>query len=173
MTMHDHVLNWAKSYMFRKCTDFCKCVLWVKARFVDIIMSKGIWTGTICFLSLGCSQVLLNPNGRWRPLQWKQRLHHAATFTPLLTPSVPLTEHLHHRWPVSLGTLMFVIMAAPPLSFFCSCFADLTFHCPFVYVCVCVFVREGRWRGLYDPPGSCKRWLMEPRCSRCNSSFSR
>lgn len=51
---------------------------------------------------------------------------------------------------------------------FCSCFADLTFHCPFIYVCVW----EGQRRGLYGPPGSCKIWLMAPRCSRCYSSFS-
>ncbi len=70
--------------------------------------------------------------------------------SPLLPLPVPLTEHLHHYWPVSQRTSVFVIVAAshrpqppyhpPSFALTLLCWPDLPlFICP----CMCLWEKGG------------------------------
>lgn len=61
----------------------------------------------------------------------------------LLPLPVPLTEHLHHCWPVSQKTTMFVIVAAPPHPLpllLLLCWPDLPLS---ICLCVCLWEKGG------------------------------
>jgi len=93
----------------------------------------------------------------------------ATNFSCLLALSVLLTERLHKYCHESQRTPGYVIMATTSSPLLPSlCWPDPSMC---IHPCMGVFEWEGQWRGLYGPPGSCKRWLMVLWCSRCNSSF--